>query len=108
MRAPGGFSAEAYTRRMSADRTRAQVLYTGWVQGVGFRWRTCRVADEFDVTGWVRNRTDGRVELVAEGATDEVQTFLASLAERMDRHIEDQEIDWGEATGEFRSFDVRR
>ena len=78
------------------------------MQGVGFRWRVCRVADEHAVTGWIRNLADGQVELVAEGETEVVQDFLASVAERLDRHIEQQEIGWDEATGEYSVFDVRR
>ncbi len=48
-----------------------QVFYSGRVQGVGFRYSVRKVANEFEVTGSVRNLADGRVELVAEGNTDE-------------------------------------
>ena len=44
-----------------------QVFYEGNVQGVGFRWSVRHVAKGFDVTGWVRNLPDGRVELQANG-----------------------------------------
>ena len=46
---------------------RYDVTFTGHVQGVGFRWTTCRVAKRYDVNGWVRNESDGTVRCVAEG-----------------------------------------
>ena len=44
-----------------------QVFYEGHVQGVGFRFTVRHIAKGFDVTGWVRNLPDGRVELQATG-----------------------------------------
>jgi acylphosphatase len=58
-----------------------QVFYEGSVQGVGFRWSVRHVAKGFDVTGWVRNLPDGRVELQATGEKDEVRAFLDRLAQ---------------------------
>ena len=58
------------------------VFYSGRVQGVGFRYTTKRLAEEFDVSGWVRNLPDGRVELLimAQDAA-EVEAFLTELQE---------------------------
>jgi acylphosphatase len=57
-----------------------QVFYEGTVQGVGFRWTVRDIAKGFDVTGWVRNMVDGRVELQASGEEDEVRSFLDAIA----------------------------
>lgn len=51
----------------------------GLVQGVGFRWFTCREANLLGITGWVRNRFDGSVEIQAQGSEEAVNT-LASWA----------------------------
>lgn len=58
-----------------------QVIYEGRVQGVGFRYAVRRVAAGFDISGYVRNLPDGRVELVASGEQGEVDDFLQALRE---------------------------
>ncbi len=57
-----------------------QVFYEGTVQGVGFRWSVRHIAKGFDVTGWVRNLPDGRVELQITGEENEVRAFLEAIA----------------------------
>ena len=61
--------------------TSLQVFYEGNVQGVGFRWTVRDAAKEFDVTGWVRNLPDGRVELQVTGEEDQVRGFLDRIAQ---------------------------
>lgn len=56
-----------------------QVFYEGNVQGVGFRWSVRHIAKGFDVTGWVRNLADGRVELQINGEEGEVREFLGAI-----------------------------
>jgi acylphosphatase len=65
-----------------------RVTYSGRVQGVGFRYTAQHLAAGFAVAGYVRNRPDGDVELVAEGEADEVKRFLGAVAGRMAAHIE--------------------
>lgn len=70
-----------------------QVFYEGRVQGVGFRYTTKREAMGFDVTGWVRNLPDGRVELQAMGDDDEVEAFLQAIREgQLGGNIQGEEI----------------
>ena len=65
-----------------------RVYYSGRVQGVGFRYNAQELAEQFDVSGYVRNLASGDVELVAEGAADRVDGFLDAVARRMADHIE--------------------
>lgn len=57
-----------------------QVIYSGRVQGVGFRYSTKQIASGYEVTGWVRNLPDGRVELQAMSYdADELNAFLEDI-----------------------------
>lgn len=55
---------------------RVRVLVEGRVQGVGYRYSACAEARRLGLTGWVRNRSDGRVELEAEGPEAEVERMI--------------------------------
>jgi acylphosphatase len=60
---------------------RLQVVVRGHVQGVGFRWFVQRAAADLGLDGWVMNRPDRSVELVAEGPTDRLEALLAVVRE---------------------------
>ena len=60
-------SDRAAAGRSGMPRERRRVVFSGRVQGVGFRFTCQSLARGFDVAGYVRNLADGRVELVAEG-----------------------------------------
>ncbi|MGL5865115.1 MAG: acylphosphatase [Dermatophilaceae bacterium] len=64
---------------------RVTVFVRGRVQGVGFRWWVCSRARERGLAGHARNTLDGRVEVVAEGAADDVRSVVAMLAEEPSR-----------------------
>ena len=58
-----------------------RVIFSGRVQGVGFRYTTREIATGFDVVGAVRNLPDGTVELEIMGETDELEAYLAEITE---------------------------
>lgn len=90
-------------------RRRMTVLYSGRVQGVGFRYTAKTVAAGFAITGTIRNLPDGRVELTAEGAPAELETFRAALHDAgLAGFIRDERVDWAEAKNEFRGFEITR
>jgi acylphosphatase len=89
-------------------REHREIYYSGWVQGVGFRYTTRRLATRFPVTGFVRNLSDGRVELVAEGLPTDVDRFLAAVRDEFGTQIRDIEERSAPATGEFSTFEIRR
>ncbi|HUB87123.1 MAG TPA: acylphosphatase [Verrucomicrobiae bacterium] len=93
----------------TANRRRLQIFYSGRVQGVGFRYTARTVAAGFDVVGTVRNVPDGRVELVAEGTHEELETFRAAIRNAgLDHFIRDEKINWSDAQNQFRGFEIIR
>ena len=57
------------------------IIVSGFVQGVGFRWFTQRLAESLGVGGWVRNLPDGRVEVFAQAEKDVLDVFCGKLRE---------------------------
>ena len=78
---------------------------SGRVQGVGFRYHMRRVANEFGITGWVRNRRDGSVEAMVAGAPDAVEKIIA-WARRGPGHAVVTTVEIGEGSGSFTAFDM--
>jgi acylphosphatase len=91
----------------AAARRRMKVFYSGRVQGVGFRYTARTVATGFEITGFVRNLPDGRVELLAEGDGDELETFRAAVRGAiLSGFIRDESVEWGDAQNEFCAFEI--
>jgi acylphosphatase len=87
---------------------RLSAVVTGRVQGVGFRYSTVDIARRLQLTGWVRNRHDGCVEIVAEGPRAQLERLARWSHEGPPgarvTHVATQ---WSHATGEFAAFAVR-
>lgn len=88
-------------------RKRVQVYYSGTVQGVGFRFAVERAARQLGIAGWVKNLPDGRVETVCEGKEEELYLFLEKVRHAMSGYISKEDVDWPEATGEIKGFEIR-
>lgn len=92
---------------MSRNR-RVELHVLGQVQGVFFRQSVKQKAEEFGLTGWVRNENDGSVQIVAEGAEESLQKLVewTRLGTEWAK-VERVDVEWGEAKGEFKSFGIR-
>ncbi len=86
---------------------RVEVIVEGIVQGVGFRYFTKKTAKELGIKGFVRNLSDGRVLIVAEGNEDMIEKFLARIREgpRL-AVVKNVHVKKLPATGEFESFEI--
>ena len=86
---------------------RAHVFVSGLVQGVFFRMHTKRMADSLNVTEWVRNLPDGRVEAVFEGRRKDVEKMVEWCKRGPSGAIvKDVNVTWQEYRGEFNSFKI--
>lgn len=84
-----------------------KILYSGHVQGVGFRYSVKSTARGYDVAGAVRNLADGRVELVVEGERGELESFQQAIREAgLEGFIRDEHVSWHEAQGGFRGLEI--
>lgn len=58
---------------------RKHIVFHGWVQGVGFRYRAYHAAQQLGLSGWVRNLSDGSVEMEVQGTEREIDTMVAMI-----------------------------
>ena len=85
-----------------------RIFFEGNVQGVGFRWSVKRIAQGFDVVGWVRNLPDGRVEMLASGEETEVRAFVAAIGQsELRAHIRRQTETAVNEPPPARGFEIR-
>ncbi len=89
-------------------RVRAHVFVSGRVQGVFFRVETRREANRRNVSGWVRNLPDRRVEAVFEGEKDDVEKLIEFCRRGPPgARVNHVEVRWERYIGEFKGFRIR-
>jgi acylphosphatase len=87
---------------------RIEAIVHGRVQGVAFRHYTLMEANELKLSGWVANRHDGTVRVVAEGPEPALTRLAAWLREGPSAaRVDSLDLRWMEATGEFTRFEIR-
>ena len=86
---------------------RIQLVVRGRVQGVYFRATAQREAREHGLTGWVKNRSDGSVEMVIEGEEDDVKDLLSwSQKGPSTARVEAVDTRWRSYSGEYEGFRI--
>jgi acylphosphatase len=86
---------------------RLHALVEGMVQGVGFRFFVWHNAEDLQITGWVRNLWDGRVEVLAEGPRSFLEKMLEYLKEGpRGGQVSKVDTHWQTATSEFKEFRI--
>jgi len=89
-------------------RERIRLIVIGYVQGVFFRAYTVDEAKKWNLTGWVRNRADGSVEVVAEGERKNLDRLKEWCRQGPpSARVTDVKVNYEPATNEFDSFKVR-
>ena len=83
-------------------------MFSGRVQGVGFRYQTHEIARRHPVTGHVQNQPDGTVLLVIEGDPSALENMIKDVCNTMAGHIHSHSVTERPATSEYREFTIRR
>ena len=78
---------------MERNMVRERLVFSGWVQGVGFRYSACRAAGTCGLTGWVRNETGGSVDCEVQGSPAAIEMFIRTMT--LER---DGDLDWMDRT----------
>jgi len=88
-------------------KARAHILVSGQVQGVFFRDHTQRWASSLELTGWVRNLRDGRVEALVEGDKESIRDLINKLNQGPPlARVEKIDVNWEDYKGEFKYFQI--
>ena len=92
---------------MSSNLQRAEIVVTGLVQGVGFRYFVIRNAQQLGLKGYVKNLYDGSVLTVTEGEKGLIEELFKKLKiGPRAAHVSNARIEWGEFKNEFSTFEV--
>lgn len=75
------------------DQTAKHILFSGQVQGVGFRYTARHIAGRYNITGFVRNLPDGDVEMLAQGAEQDIDNCIADIQDYFAGQIRDTQIE---------------
>lgn len=88
-------------------KSRAGIIVTGRVQGVFYRAAACEKAQGMNLTGWVRNKSDGSVEIMAEGEKENIQSLIEWCRIGPPRaSVRDISVKWQEYKNEYDTFHV--
>jgi len=89
------------------DKKRMHAIIEGMVQGVGFRFFVFQYTRDRDIKGWVRNRSSGEVEIMAEGPDSDLEYLLRKLEVGPPAaQVTNVNVEWMDYKGDLSRFDV--
>lgn len=92
---------------MAENLTSAEILVSGIVQGVGYRYFVRRVAAPLTLKGYVLNTPDGGVKVRVEGEKTSIQDLIKHLRQGpMGARVDDVKVNWGNYVGKYKDFSI--
>ena len=82
------------------------IIFTGRVQGVGFRYTSYNIARRYQLTGYVKNLPDGTVEMMAQGPVNDLSACMQDIEEYFGNYIKDIKIEEIPAHHQFEDFKI--
>lgn len=86
--------------------TARHIIFSGYVQGIGFRFTTHRIANRYGLTGFVRNLPDGNVEMLAQGKADDIDNCIRDIEETFTGYIREKKIEQISANPQYKEFRI--
>ena len=83
-----------------------QLVFHGRVQGVGFRYTTCRIAGKYGLTGWVRNRPDGTVEALMQGTGHTIDLCISEIKDHFGTFVRRVDTTDQPVNPRYTAFDI--
>ena len=88
--------------------TRAHIIVSGIVQGVGYRFFVQRYARKMNLSGWVRNLPTREVEILVEGPRGLIESLTRELyTGNLHATVRNVQVHWETFEGKYRGFDIR-
>ena len=84
----------------------AHIIFSGMVQGVGFRFTAQRYALGFGLKGWVKNLPNGSVEILIEGPKQRIEEFCRNIEDDFQEYIDNKDIQYVPAEKRFEDFRI--
>jgi acylphosphatase len=78
---------------IAVEQTAKHVVFTGHVQGVGFRYTALSISRQYPVSGYVRNESDGTVEMIVQGAPADIDNFIQDVRQEFEDKIRETRIE---------------
>ncbi len=86
--------------------TAKHILFSGRVQGVGFRFAAHRIANRCGLAGYVRNTVEGKVEVFVQGHPDDIDTCIKDIEEVFSNYIKDTKIEQAPPNEKYETFNI--
>ncbi len=86
--------------------TAKHIIFTGRVQGVGFRFTAHSIANRYRLAGFVRNQPDGTVEMVVQGAAEDIDDCIADMKENLSGYIRETQIEETPCDVQYKEFKI--
>ena len=82
------------------------IIFIGRVQGVGFRFTALRIANRYNLTGWVRNTFDGSVEMIVQCDSESIQDCIRNIQDSFAGYIRETKIEDTAIDPELKEFKI--
>jgi acylphosphatase len=82
------------------------IIFIGRVQGVGFRFTAFRIANRYQLTGFVRNSPDGSVEMLVQGSSDDVDNCIRDIEESFTGYIRETKVEEIPTNPQYTDFKI--